>query len=73
MPDPAARLPCISEIVSLHDQSFVWSLRAAGNKFSNCCISATGEIIAFGPFRLNPAERLLTRNGVRVDFSRSRV
>src|SRR6266566_1712621 len=26
------------------------------------------EIILFGPFRLNPAERLLTKNGVRVEL-----
>src|SRR3979411_1030947 len=26
------------------------------------------EIIAFGPFCLNPAERLLTKNGVRVEL-----
>src|SRR4051812_8340487 len=26
------------------------------------------EIILFGPFRLNPAERLLTKNGARVDL-----
>ena len=29
---------------------------------------ARNEIIGFGPFRLNPAERSLTRDGVRVDL-----
>src|SRR3954453_18246994 len=31
-------------------------------------IAQNNETIAFGPFRLNLAERLLTRNGVRVEL-----
>lgn len=43
-------------------------LRAAGNTANQMTTAQDNEIIFFGPFRLNLAERLLTKNGARVEL-----